>query len=117
MTLKTTKIEDEAKFVVVHSTTQPEEYQPLEKKRDLLPIRYFRVTVDSVTCLLGSSIHTTWICLTRQVFQEQATLPSDWLHLFGLQMSAAIDILRNSCPESVCSHSPDVKVPGDLNLT
>ena len=105
-------------FVVVHSTTQPDEYQPLEKRtKDLLPIRYFRVTVESVTCPLGSPIHTTWVSITRQVFHEQATLPSEWLHLFSLQKSAAIDILRNSRLESVCSHSLDVQVPGDLCLT
>ena len=69
MTLKTTKIEDEAKFVVLYSTTQPDEYQPLEKwTQDLLPIRYVRVTADRVKCLHGSAIYTTWVILTRQVF-------------------------------------------------
>ena len=41
MTLRTTKSEGEKKSAVVHSTTQPTEYQPLEKRtQDLLPIRY-----------------------------------------------------------------------------
>ena len=66
MTVNTTKIADEAKFVVVHSTTQPDEYQPLEKRtQDLLPIRYFRVTADRVKCLLGSPIHTTGVSPTH----------------------------------------------------
>ena len=118
MTLKTTKIADEAKFVVVHYTTQPDECQPLEKRtQDLLPIRYFRVTADRVNCLLGSPIHIIWISVTRQVFHEQATLPSKWLHLFSLQRSAASDTLRNSRLEDVCSHSVEVQIPGDLNVT
>ena len=118
MTLRTSKIEDEAKFVVVHSTSQPDEYQPLEKKtQDPLPIRYFRVTAHRVKCLLGQTIHTTWVSLTRQIFLEQATLPSEWLHLFSLQRSAAIDTLRNSRLEGVCNHSFDAQLPGDHNLT
>ena len=117
VTLRTTENEDEAKFVVVHSTTQPDEYQPQEKRtQDLSPIRYFMVTADRVRCLLGSPIHTTWVSLTRQVFHEQVTPPSEWLHLFSLQSSAAIDTLRNSSFEGVCSHSLDVQVPGDFNL-
>ena len=85
MTLKTTKIEDEAKFVVVHSKTQPDKYQPLEKRTpDLLAIRHFGVTADSAECLFGSPIHTTWASLTHQVFNEKATLSSEGLHLFTL---------------------------------
>ena len=118
MTLRTTKIEDKAKFVVVHSTTQPDDYQPLEKRtQDLLPIRYFRIIAERVKCLLGSPIHTTWVSLTRQVVHEQATLPSEWLHLFSLQRSAAIDTLGNSRLEGVCSHPLNVQVLGDRNLT
>ena len=118
MTLKTTKTAYEEKFVVVHYTTQPDEYQPLEKRtQDLLPIRYFRVTADRVKCLLGSPILTTWFNFTHQVFHEQATLHSEWLHLFSLQRSAVTDILRSYRFEDVCSHSLNVQVPGDLNLT
>ena len=118
VTLKTTKIEDEAKFVVVHSTTQPDEYQPLEKRtQDLLPIRDFGANTDHVKCLLGTPIKTTWVSRTRQVFHEQATLPSEWFHLFSLQRSAATDTHRNSRLEGVCSHSLDDQVPGDRNLT
>ena len=52
---KTTKIEDETKFVVVHSTNQSGEYQPFEKRtHNLLPFKNFGVTADRVKCLLGS---------------------------------------------------------------
>ena len=75
MTLKLTKIEDEAKFVVVHSTTQPDEYQPLEKRtQDLLPIRYIRLAAVLSVYLVRPSILQGFVLLAKSS-TSKPTLP------------------------------------------
>ena len=72
MTIRITKSEDE-KSVVVHSTTQPDEYQLLEKRtQDKLPIRYLgRLQTVIIVYLVHSSIIHGLVLLAKSSTSRQ----------------------------------------------